>query len=433
MKFNLYKIKLKQKKIHCIIALFLCSIGLSLNAQHTDWHLLPFVPRYHLVDIYCVNKDTVIAVGANGYVIRTTNGGNNWDTVFSTTKNHLNKIMFLDDFVGYICGDKGAILRTENSGLTWTNISIFTSLNLLSMSFINQDTGWIVGGNGVCPYHLYDNKGILIKTNDGGRNWLIDTNYNSVISSVCFLNNDTGYITINSQFGNFILKTQNGGLTFDTIQKNTKDLYYYGIYNVKFINPKTGYCLMSANDEGIYKTEDYGKTWNKIIELYYPIVNMDIIDSCNLYFSNWDNTVSNFYSMPFIGINYCEDFQFDQQNLTPFSFDFLTNDYGFSIEDVGSHIYKKDVLNPIREYEYNKIQIFPNPLKDKIFIKQNDLKNHSITLKIYTVLGQLVFQKEYVKISDIETIDLSFLPNGIYTLNTINNNRIIQTNKLIKL
>ena len=34
MKFNLlYKTRLQQKKIHCIIALFLCSIGLSLNAQ----------------------------------------------------------------------------------------------------------------------------------------------------------------------------------------------------------------------------------------------------------------------------------------------------------------------------------------------------------------------------------------------------------------
>ena len=118
-----------------------------------------------------------------------------------------------------------------------------------------------------------------------------------------------------------------------------------------------------------------------------------------------------------------------------FSFDFLTKEYGFCIEDLSSKIYKKSIsdTNSIREYENNIIRIFPNPMDDKLCIKQNGVQGHSITLKIYTILGHLVFQKEYVETSDLETIDVSFLPIGFYTLSIIINNKIIQTNKLIKL
>ena len=82
-----------------------------------------FTPSQELWDIHCINEDTVIAVGNNGYIIRTTNGGSYWDSIYSTTNNTLYKVTFVNDSIGYICGTNGTVLKTENCGLNWTTMN----------------------------------------------------------------------------------------------------------------------------------------------------------------------------------------------------------------------------------------------------------------------------------------------------------------------
>ena len=98
-----------------------------------------------LFSVYCINKDTVIAVGSQGIILRTINGGNQWDSIYSGTNFDLITIKFINQSVGYAIGSNGTILKTINSGINWINVS-FSNHLLFDLCFINADTGWVVGG-----------------------------------------------------------------------------------------------------------------------------------------------------------------------------------------------------------------------------------------------------------------------------------------------
>ncbi|NLK57618.1 MAG: T9SS type A sorting domain-containing protein, partial [Bacteroidales bacterium] len=360
------------------------------------------------------------------------------------------KVIFVNDTVGYICGANGTVLKTENRGLTWNNIGISTALNLLSMSFINQDTGWISGGNGGYPYGLFGNKGILIKTCNGGKNWDIDTNFTSIISSVCFIDNDTGYIAENNKDSNSICKTTDGGISFNIILRDV----YEGVFSYKdivFSNAQTGYFLKSRNYDGIYKTDDYGLTWVPIVELFYPIFNMQIMDSCNLFYNYWDNTTgTSSLENTIIGIDYCTDTEFDNFGLEKygfiysylqiFEFDFINLDEGFCIGEgeKGNRnnrifILKKGYYDYITEFEKNSVvTLIPNPFNDKttlLFTSSFDLM--TLNIAVYNLVGQRI--NAGIQVNDNEVhIDLSREKSGVYIVSIKDKNKLIENCKLIK-
>ncbi|OQA91046.1 MAG: Ycf48-like protein [Bacteroidetes bacterium ADurb.Bin234] len=448
MKTHTRKQNLKNKfnKLYFFI-LIMCITCIS-NAQNEGWHLLPFVPSQTLWDIHCINEDTVIAVGDKGYIIRTTNGGSYWDSIYSTTTNTLYKVTFVNDAVGYICGKNGTVLKTENSGLTWTNIGISTSLNLLSMSFINQDTGWIVGGDEIFPDFPFGSKGLLMKTLNGGQHWHVDTNNTSSVSSVHFLDNDTGYIALNNKDSNFLCKTTDGGLSYDTI---LRDVHVFSYKDIVFSNAQTGYFLKSINNGGIYKTDDYGLTWLTIVELYYPIFNIRIMDSCNLFYNYWDNTTgTSSLENTIIGINHCTNTKFDEVGLKNygfnysylqiFEFDFINLNYGFCVGEGKkdgideNFILKKGFYDNIRDFKKNNIvKIIPNPCNDKtILFFNSSLDLATLNIDIYNSLGQKTYSQIQINNNEIH-VDLSKEKSGVYIVSIKDKNMIIQNCKLIKL
>jgi|LSQX01.1.fsa_nt_gb photosystem II stability/assembly factor-like uncharacterized protein len=438
-------LKNKCKKLYFFI-LIMCLTCIS-NAQNEGWHLLPFTPSQELWDIHCINEDTVIAVGNNGYIIRTTNGGSYWDSIYSTTNNTLYKVTFVNDSIGYICGTNGTVLKTENCGLNWTTMNTPTTLNLWSMCFINQDTGWIIGGNEIYSEYPSGGKGILMKTLNGGNNWHMDTNYTSTVSSVYFFDNDTGYIALNNMDSNFLCKTTDGGLSYDTILRDAH-VYYYK--DIVFSNAQTGYFLKSIDNGGIYKTDDYGLTWHETVWLYYPIFNILIMDSCNLYYNCWNNeTGASSLENTFVGINHCTNTEYNGLNLNNYGFngyylqilgfDFINMDYGFCVGGdrrnghVKNFIFKKGMYDEIAKIEKNDIiKIIPNPCKDKttLFINPSfDIT--TLSVDIYNSLGQKITHKP--KITDCELlIDLSKEESGVYIVSIKDKNKIIQNCKLVK-
>ncbi len=73
-----------------------------------------------------------------------------------------------------------------------------------------------------------------------------------------------------------------------------------------------------------------------------------------------------------------------------------------------------------------KMSIYPNPAKDKIFVNGSKIENSN--MKIYNSQGQLVLE---TLLNGIRSIDISELSAGFYTIKIQNDNEII-TRKLIK-
>lgn len=142
----------------------------------------------------------VIAVGDNGLLFRSSNGGNSFaqltsgsddfmgvcsngdnvwfcgegGKVFNSTKqlysvtqnatgtaNTLNGIYFVDDNTGFTCGDGGVMYKTVNGGVNWTSSGTgLPSVDLTSVSFKDANNGVVVGANGT-----------IYVTVNGGSSW----------------------------------------------------------------------------------------------------------------------------------------------------------------------------------------------------------------------------------------------------------------------
>lgn len=155
--------------------------------------------------VYTSDGNYVIAVGEQGRIFRSINGGDSWSaytqsginfkSVFtlgndvwmttadgkvyksSTTSTQMtpynvgsvntsiNSIYFLDAMNGYVCGNNGVLYKTLNGGLTWTisNTGVANE-NLNSIHFKDTQNGITVGNNGK-----------VYLTADGGTTWTTET------------------------------------------------------------------------------------------------------------------------------------------------------------------------------------------------------------------------------------------------------------------
>ena len=90
-------------------------------------------------------------------------------------------------------------------------------------------------------------------------------------------------------------------------------------------------------------------------------------------------------------------------------------------------VVKLSLVNGIEELtaEDNLIKVYPNPATDKIFVKA---KENSLS-EITNMQGQVILSK---KLSDTQSIDISSLAKGIYFYRITENNKLLQTGKIVK-
>jgi photosystem II stability/assembly factor-like uncharacterized protein len=140
-----------------------------------------------------------------------------------------------------------AIVIASGQG-TWVPQSSGTSAYLTSVYFVSSDTGYVSTGSG----YIY-------KTNNGGQNW----NYMGPgpWSSLAFLNAQKGF----GAGEECILKTLNGGTTWDTCFKNPA---VYGIMGIYFPDKTHGYAAAMSGflDGFIIKTDNGGLSWDTIYQ-----------------------------------------------------------------------------------------------------------------------------------------------------------------------
>jgi photosystem II stability/assembly factor-like uncharacterized protein len=106
-------------------------------------------------DLYSVSfgdETTGYAVGDNGTVLKTTNGGTTWVVISKGAVNNFNAAAFTDDGVnGIAVGDGGAVYRTLNSGTTWTTMGAPAGANNLFGASIPRGaptTAFLCGAGG---------------------------------------------------------------------------------------------------------------------------------------------------------------------------------------------------------------------------------------------------------------------------------------------
>ena len=187
----------------------------TTNAGIT-WQYHEFSNYGFINSIYFVDINTGFATGSKSYydlvIIKTTDGGSNWfDTFTNPTYGYFfYGINFIDANTGVAVGGftqpgNAFILRTTNGGMNWDWVDyIFNNNDIYwSVRFVSPSIVYVAGG-------MTGYGAILISTN-GGLNWSPQTsNSNNFLRGSYFTSLNTGYVV---GVGGTILKTTDGGGT----------------------------------------------------------------------------------------------------------------------------------------------------------------------------------------------------------------------------
>ncbi len=232
----------------------------SIALQGQSWTLQTSGTTQSLYGIYFIDVNKGWAVGYNGTIIHTTNGGTNWTAQTSGITNHLFDVYFIDANNGFAVGEFGRVLKTTNGGTTWTmHGAPFNSGNqgFYGIHFTSNLIGYIAGYN-------YDiGQAAIYKTTDGGSSWSL--NYSSAVDylvDIHFGDINTGYALPEANNGGKFLKTTNSGTswTLSTFSANTQHVGQ----SVFFTDANTGW-IAGINYTGslglVYKTTNGGSSW----------------------------------------------------------------------------------------------------------------------------------------------------------------------------
>jgi photosystem II stability/assembly factor-like uncharacterized protein len=205
-----------------------------------SWSSLASGTSRFLRDVYFSDATHGVIVGESGLILRTTDGVS-WNPQTSGTVQHLVHVHFLDNNIGIATGQGGVILRTINGGTTWTAQTSGTSVELPGAYQIDANTAIAVGFSGT-----------ILRTINGGSSWssVALSGFNSDLRSVHLF----GTTGVAVSIGGRILRSTNGGQSWNEVSSGTGN----DLYAVKFADANSVYA---AGTGSVRVSKDAGNTW----------------------------------------------------------------------------------------------------------------------------------------------------------------------------
>lgn len=194
-------------------------------------------------DAHFFNQNTGVAVGYRA-IVRTTDGGSNWTTVYTTTST-IYQVYFLNANVGYAAGTSGLLVKTTDAGLTWTAVASGVTTALYDV-WTPNDTLIVVTTT----------SGNTRRSTDGGATWTaINVGNSAALYRLEFFNNTTGFAA--GSTGKCVYTTD-AGLTWS--DKSTGLSTSASFYDIDF---RSGLAPLKL-DEGFENTTFPPTGWQAI-------------------------------------------------------------------------------------------------------------------------------------------------------------------------
>jgi len=356
-----------------------------------------------LSDISIIDENIATAVGSDGTILRTTNGGSTWITQMSgIIGRSLSGVYFTDANNGTAVGgidnnNNSGILRTTNGGETWGLQFSQNSVGLSDVCFTSPSNGVVVGQD-------YGGTGIILSTSDGGTNWNeYVTNLQCDLFAVSFVDDLTGWAVGGS---GVILKTIDGGNTW------FRQLYQYigTLLDVSFINESTGIVVGSGYDGGgiVYKTTNGGSDWFNVSTDSLPPLRSVHFENENI---AWVVGGYNIFKTTNGGLNWIKLVSGSSQWLQ--SVRFIDSETGWVVGDHGKILKTTNGgVSFVEEEEMEEIPTsyflsnnYPNPFNPTTKIQYSIPQTSNVVIKVYDILG-----------SEIETLVNEEKPTGSYEI-----------------
>lgn len=295
---------------------------LSSNTLFSQsWHLLSKSPSaaWRHDDLFFINADTGWVVNVDGYIYKTTNGGNSWSTLLYKPSTSFRCVGFANKNKGWagnlgtgswsptsdtfplyqtndggntwqqatnitgplpkgICGiwvvdssvvyavgrvgGPGFIMKTVNGGASWTSTPAPSPMfYLIDCIFFSADTGLVAGCTGTAGQERF----AIFRTTNGGQSWQTvhhSDNFHGICWKISFPSRQTGYASVeawNDMDSIPVLKTTDGGITWT--EKMFSDSFNWN-QGIGFINDSTGWC--GAKEGQVKQTTNGADQWDSV-------------------------------------------------------------------------------------------------------------------------------------------------------------------------
>lgn len=334
------------------------------------WNTVYSNPNLSFKSVYFINESVGFAVGNN--MLKTIDGGNSWELLQPFIAD-INKITFTTNQIGFLISSSG-LYKTIDGGNNWT---LKSSMPCMSICFPSENVGY-----------LHGDSNSIFKTIDGGETWTLSTsNANpgniSIVSTMFFTAEDKGFFG-GYYYGAFT-KTVDGGANWDCITTDCSSDIGVGIRSVTFSSNEVGYAVCQAQNN-ILKTIDGGETW----------------------------TGQN------LEVSLLNDVYFTSDNI------------GFVVGGVGE-IFKTENGGSlgIVTTALDNIAIYPNPTADYLRIEVDSNLIFPLHFELNNILGENLIDESLF--SNSNSIDLSNYSKGVYVYKLLSSNsEIVKIGKIIK-
>ena len=185
---------------------------------------------HRLLDVSFANQNNGIAVGNDGAIFVTTDGGHSWSQKASGASYQLRSVSFISN-TAFAVGTQGTILKSTDGGDSWNPLPSSTNGQLTGVSFANATTGYACGKS----------PDFLEKTTDGGTTWQeVIPSSNGGFDDVFFLDETNGFAT-----GIGFYFTNDGGQSWGNAQSGVNNGHNY---NIHFIDNQKGWIAGTLGD-----------------------------------------------------------------------------------------------------------------------------------------------------------------------------------------
>ena len=418
----LFYVHIFLKKTTLYMLLFLMMSGSSFSQNY--WTVIPGPTSKTLTNCFFINSSTGWISGDSGTIIHTTNSGTDWIIQNSGTFNNIESIFFLNERLGWAltynvfpdsAGFQGTeILRTTNGGNNW-NSSMFPDTNMFmkTVFFIDSLKGFL-GGIAAS----------IVMTTNAGVSWTYTDTDSSImfilpVFNIKFYNNNLGYACGGFRdIAGITWVTTNGGFNW----KGTV-LAPEPFFDLTILNNQKTICAGGDLEYG----SSTARTTNQGINWYY-----DTLGVFGLATGIDNRTPTEIW----MATSYAEKFIFSSDtgitwtpietpgNSAVFDVDFADTSIGFACgvngvilkyDKTSSPVFNSSVV--ISKSDFELFQNYPNPFNPKTVISYSLSGNRFITLKIFDVLGNEVASllNENQKAGTYKVnFDGTNFPSGIY-------------------
>ena len=173
------------KKIITLITLmFLCAVS-AIQAQ--GWNTVNFPVEENINGAYFVNADTVFFVTNRGKLIRSFDQMQSFDTFTPVPGIALEDVYFFNSDEGFICGANGTLMKTTDGGYTFQQINLGDTISwFFDVEMFDKNHGLVIGmaNKAESPYG-----GSIYRTTDGGKVWKKVKPFGLGLSEIGYYNN----------------------------------------------------------------------------------------------------------------------------------------------------------------------------------------------------------------------------------------------------